>query len=270
MKITTVCLLILQAVLLAPSTASAAALPRQANTTDLPKRTIAGISVVDTPIVQAAHGLARMYSEPYLYKHIMRCWLFGTLILTHNETLAASVDPEVHAVSVLLHDLGLSPSSPFLSADRRFEVDGAFAATSFVANFTTASGSGPKGHAAAWDAQRRQLVWDAIALHTERSIHEFKEPAVAVTGNGIGMDFRGADYGVTAAEYAAVLHEYPQEDLLGGFNASLVWLAHTKPSSTYDTWQQPWGDNYVANYSAVGHRTFDIIALSKTQITESE
>ena len=26
-----------------------------------------------------------------------------------------------------------------------------------------------------------------------------------------------------------------------------------------DTWMQPWGENYVANYSAVGKRAFDIL-----------
>ena len=26
-----------------------------------------------------------------------------------------------------------------------------------------------------------------------------------------------------------------------------------------DTWMQPWGDNYVANYSAEGKRAFDVI-----------
>jgi hypothetical protein len=36
----------------------------------------------------------------------MRAWLFGTLMLDHNETLRVSVDNEVQAVGLMLHDLG--------------------------------------------------------------------------------------------------------------------------------------------------------------------
>jgi hypothetical protein len=165
-------------------------------------------------------------SSDYLYKHVMRGWLFGALILSHNATLAADVDLEVHAVAALLHDLGVAEGSAFISADRRFEVDGAVAAREFL------SGS-PDAGSSAWDAHRVQLVWDSVALHSQRSIARYKEPAVAVTSDGIWMEFFGTDYGVTQAEYDAVLAEYPWDDFLPGFNSTLLWLAETKPATTY-------------------------------------
>ncbi len=41
---------------------------------------LAGINVVDTPLVHDAMELTRNLSEPYLYNHVMRSWLFGVLI----------------------------------------------------------------------------------------------------------------------------------------------------------------------------------------------
>ena len=41
---------------------------------------LAGIKVVDTPLVYDAIELARDSSEPYLFNHAMRSWLFGVLI----------------------------------------------------------------------------------------------------------------------------------------------------------------------------------------------
>ena len=192
----------------------------------LPRRTIAGVSVPDTPIVQASQLYARAHSDDILYGHIMRSWLFGTLILQHNGTLREFVDPEVHAVALILHDLGFdrTPNSIIVSPDRRFEVDGAIAARSFIR-------AHPDGRH--WEERRVQLVWDAIALHGELKIAFFKEPDVEAVARGIGLDFSGPNLGVTEAEYAAVLAEFPQHDLKSSVKRTMTWLCTTKPVSTY-------------------------------------
>lgn len=166
----------------------------------------------------------RQYSSDSLYNHVMRSWLFGALIVNHNETLSQTVDLEAHAVAALMHDLGVTEGSPFISTDRRFEVDGAFAATEFLSG----DDSGKD-----WDGRRVQLVWDAIALHAENAISKFKEPSVAVTSDGVRVDFLGPSYGVTSDEYAAVVNEFPTDGFIAGFNSSLLWIAETKPNSTY-------------------------------------
>ncbi|KAK3298094.1 uncharacterized protein B0H64DRAFT_358369 [Chaetomium fimeti] len=206
-----------------------------------PKRTLGGVSVVDTPIVRAAEAFARQNGQDFTYKHIMRSWLFGALVIHHNETLRATIDLEVHAVAALLHDLGWdrNDGSPVVSVDRRFEVDGAIAARDFIRDHRDGK---------QWEERRVQLVWDAIALHTQQSIALFKELDVQVVHKGIITDFDGPQLGITEEEYAAVVKEFPRDDLRYGLNETIVWLCNTKPASTYDTWMQPWGEAYVSDY----------------------
>ncbi|KAK8069944.1 hypothetical protein PG994_006560 [Apiospora phragmitis] len=283
----------------------------QDNSSSYPNRTIAGVTVIDTPVVRAAQAYAREHASDFVYNHVMRGWLFGTLIWQHslqqqegssgNNSTNATVpvdgvsgdfDIEVQAVAALLHDLGWdqTPSSPFISPDRRFEVDGAIASREFLQHYHgNASGddhvADAAGAAAAatrpWGHRRTQLVWDSIALHATETIFQYKEPEVQVVGHGIWMDFEGPTHGVTEAEYAAVVAEYPRAGFREGVNQTFVWLCGSKPQTTYgktlfyrhtqgaiivtntaatlDTFMQPFGDNFVANYSAKGHRAFDII-----------
>ncbi|KAF5646020.1 ankyrin-2 [Fusarium sp. NRRL 52700] len=57
-------------------------------------------------------------------------------MINANEILRDSINLELHAVATLLHDLGwdTTEASPMISADRRFEVDGAFAARCIKGN----------------------------------------------------------------------------------------------------------------------------------------
>jgi len=66
---------------------------------------LAGIKVTNTALVRDAIDLARSSSEPYLFNHVMRSWLFGILL---SEDVKPSPDPELLAVSTVLHDLGLT------------------------------------------------------------------------------------------------------------------------------------------------------------------
>ncbi|KAK3368733.1 hypothetical protein B0H63DRAFT_80781 [Podospora didyma] len=218
----------------------------------LPRRTIAGVSVLDTPLVRAAEQYMRDHSNDLVYKHVMRTWLFGTLMVNNNATLRNLVDPEVQAVSLLLHDLGFdrTPNSRLVSPDRRFEVDGAIAARDFIRDHRDGR---------RWDEHRVQLVWDAIALHTEQKYALYKEPDVAAVSTGIFMDFAGPSNGVTQAQYAAVVAGFPNDGLRDSVKDIFSWLCRTKPVSTYDTFMQPFGERFVANYSAVGGRTIDFV-----------
>ena len=194
----------------------------------LDTRIIANVTVPDTPIIRSAEAFARRYSSDFVYKHIMRSWLFGVLLIRSNSTLLATVDLEIHSVATLLHDLGWdrTSESAIVSPDRRFEVDGAIAAADFIRSHDQENGM--------WDERRVQLVWDAIALHTERSIAYFKEEVVRVVSRGISLDFTGpGGTGVEKEAYDAVVREFPKEDLKAGVNETLVWLCQTKPATTY-------------------------------------
>ncbi|KFA72159.1 hypothetical protein S40288_07079 [Stachybotrys chartarum IBT 40288] len=198
----------------------------QARAISAATRELAGVTVVDSPLVRSAETYAQQHSSFAVYKHVMRSWLYGVLMINMNQTLSDNIDLEVHAVSTLLHDLGWDQdvNSTVVSTDRRFEVDGAIAARDFI------RGHGNKNK---WNERRVQLVWDAIALHTERSIAFYKELDVQVVSQGIQMDFFGPSYGVTETQYARVEALFPKNDLRSSVNETLVWLCATKPATTY-------------------------------------
>ncbi|CAH0058308.1 unnamed protein product [Clonostachys solani] len=219
----------------------------------LPVRTIAGVTVVDTQIVRDAHEFARRHTSDWVYKHVMRTWLYGALIINSNATLKRSVDLEVHAVAVLLHDLGWdqTPNSTLISTDKRFEVDGAIAAREFIRS---------NKYGKKWEEIRVQRVWDAIALHTQPGLYQYKEVDVKITGTGIIADFLGSSNSIPQPEYDAIVKEFPSADLIPGTNETIIWLCQTKPNSTVDTWQQVWGEHYVENYSTKGLSIWDMLS----------
>jgi hypothetical protein len=53
---------------------------------------LAGITVTDTSLVRDAIELARSASEPYLFNHVMRSWLFGILL---SDGVKPAPDPEL-------------------------------------------------------------------------------------------------------------------------------------------------------------------------------
>src|ERR1700675_3766526 len=67
----------------------------------------AGIKVPDTVLIRDAIDLSRGASEPFLFNHVMRSWLFGVLL---SENAERAPDPELLAVATILHDLALTDS----------------------------------------------------------------------------------------------------------------------------------------------------------------
>lgn len=235
-----------------------------------PNTTIAGLTVIDTPLVRLAVEYTRNHSTEAVFKHQMRSWLFGSIIINANETLKNTVDLEVQAVGAILHDLGwdTSPNSPVYTYDHRFEVDGAIAARKFIETYGDEN----------WDARRTQLVWDAIALHTTRTISYYKEPEVGLIGMGIAVDYDKAGAGITIENFNQVVAVYPDDDLKKATNDTFIYICATKPAQTYgnltcptlrmempiliiciDNQLQPWGERYVANYSTEGNLRIDNI-----------
>jgi HD superfamily phosphodiesterase len=122
---------------------------------------VAGISVPNTPIIADALAYAQRLSEPYLFNHAVRSWLFAISIARAKNI---DCDPEVVAIGTILHDIGLTDS---VMGPKRFEVNGADAARAFVAQRGLSD-------------RRAQLIWDLVALNSTVSIALYKEPEVAV------------------------------------------------------------------------------------------
>src|SRR5687767_14105530 len=114
-------------------------------------RLLAGVRVPDSPVISRAVEYAREQSEPYLFNHVMRSWLFAATLAQLNQT---AHDAEILAVITILHDLGLAEG---FKGPSRFEVEGANAARAFAQQ-------------AGLDDRRAQLVWDGVALNSTPSI----------------------------------------------------------------------------------------------------
>lgn len=191
-------------------------------------------TVPDTPVVRAAVGTARSSSEPWLFNHAMRSWLFATHIADVRDV---AYDPEVLLIGAVLHDLGLTKR---YAAENRFEVDGANAARRLVDVF-----------ASDMEPSRRQLIWDCVALHSTGSIARHKEAEVALVNAGVAMDYAGAGLETVASERIdAILTAFPRRKMKDRFCACLCELATSKAASTYGTWVADFGNKFVDGYVA--------------------
>ena len=193
---------------------------------------LAGIKVIDTRLVRDAIDLARSSSEPYLFNHVMRSWLFGILLSENAKPLP---DPELLAVSTVLHDLGLTDR---YTAENRFEVDGANAARAFLKDRGIST-------------QQTQVVWDAIALHTTPSIALHKEPEVVMTHSGITVDVIGIGLDrIPQDKLRAVLTEFPRLAFKNQFKECLCSVVRRKPATSFDNVLRDFGSRYVEGFTA--------------------
>ncbi|KAL2808082.1 hypothetical protein BJX63DRAFT_424902 [Aspergillus granulosus] len=206
-----------------------------------PTRTVAGVPVIDTPLVKAALEYAKTHNDSMSFNHISRSWIFGCIIATKVPAFT-HVDMELHAVSAILHDLAWDHTSAFSTPDKRFEVDSANAARDFLAQ-----------QAPHLDARQRQLVWDSIALHTIPSIAHHKEPEVALCQMGISADFFGPKTPggvITKEEYNTVIAKLPLLDFKEGFKKLMCGLCVHKPETTADNFVRDFGERFVEGYSS--------------------
>ena len=195
-------------------------------------RMVAGVSVPDTPLVVRAVEYARQHSEPYLFNHVMRSWLFGAALAQIHDT---PHDAEVLAVMAVLHDLGLSKD---FDGPLRFEVEGANAARKFA-------------RTQGLDERRAQLIWDGVALNSTPSIALYKEPEVVLSTAGTLLDWAGQGSEKLAnGQIAVILEAFPRLDMKRRFKCAVCGLVETRPGTTYDNFARDFGERFVAGYKA--------------------
>jgi hypothetical protein len=197
-----------------------------------PHVTLAGVWVPDTPVISLAIEYAREHSEPYLFNHVMRSWLFAESLAQLNHV---EHDAEVLAVATLLHDLGLSPE---FDGPLRFEVETANAARRFAQR-------------AGFDARRAQLVWDGAALNSTPSIALYKESEVRLCTLGIGLDWGGWGYeSLTRPQIDGIVDAFPRLQMKQEFTRAVCRLCETRPATTYDNFARDFGERFVPGYKA--------------------
>jgi hypothetical protein len=201
--------------------------------TGIATRVLAGVSVPDTPVIPRAIEFAREQSEPYLFNHAMRSWLFASIIAVRNKTVH---DSEVLAVTTILHDLGLAEH---FNGPLRFEVEGANAARVFARD-------------QGLDDRQAQLIWDGVALNSTPSIALHKEAEVALSTMGIGLDWGGWGHeALSEAEVAAIVEEFPRLEMKKQFTRAVCRIVETRPDTTYDNFARDFGERFVKGYKSV-------------------
>jgi hypothetical protein len=198
---------------------------------DVGTQSIAGILMPDSPLISRAVEYARLHSEPYLFNHVMRSWLFAVSLAERRKV---SHDSEVLAVATLLHDLGLVKA---FCGPLRFEVEGANVARKFARDEGV-------------DERRAQLIWDGVALNSTPSIGLHKEAEVSLCTAGIGVDWGG--WGIESLPVSLieeVLDAFPRLDMKQKFAHDVCGVVEMRPATTYDNFTRDFGERLVPGYT---------------------
>lgn len=216
---------------------------------DLP---ISQASIPTTPLTLQAYSYINQHTSEATRHHVLRSATFAMLLARKLPPLAAAnLDVEAVALSAILHDMGWATTKSLLSSDKRFEVDSANIARSFIQS----SAQVP------WDKHRLQLVWDAIALHTTVSIAHHKEPEVLATQLGITADFFGPNLPlpgnlITVEEYKEIVHAFPRSNFKNELIHIMCGLCRDKPHTTFDNFVADFGVIYGLDGNGTGKEEF--------------
>lgn len=179
--------------------------------------TIGGIVAPDSTLTRGAASLVeRVHTRPML-NHVHRTWWFAEFLGRKREL---KYDRELVYLASLLHDLGLTEE---FSADKRFEVDGADAASRILQEH-------------GYPEAKAQLVWDAIALHASADIADRRQPEVALVHMGAHVDVMGLWIDeITPALIEDTLALYPRMGMKAAFTEALAQSAKRKPHKAIGT-----------------------------------
>jgi HD domain len=159
---------------------------------------VAGIRLVDSKIARTATDLSRSVSPPYLFNHAVRTFLLGCLM---GRALGYIFDEELLYLACILHDLGLTER---YEGELPFEIQGAEAAKRFL-------------HEQAYAQEKSAIVWDGIAMHASH-IGQFKQPEIALVGEGAGADVLGPDFSlIKKSDVEEILRAFPRMKFKGAF-----------------------------------------------------
>ncbi|MEU3528176.1 HD domain-containing protein [Streptomyces sp. NPDC038707] len=173
---------------------------------------VAGVRIPDSEVARHTVAFARSVSSPSLFHHVLRSYVFGALVFDRQGT---RYDRELGFVAAVLHDLGLVEA--FQTPTERFEVDGADAARRFLRRLRV-------------PAERVDVVWDAIALHTSAGIAARKRPEIALVSVGSALDFTGNGLDrIPADVLAEVLDAFPRLEFKKVALETILSLCRSKP-----------------------------------------
>ncbi|KAH8665156.1 metal dependent phosphohydrolase [Tricladium varicosporioides] len=215
---------------------------------DLPKT---GISLPNTPLIRGALDHLKKYTSPATVNHCIRSAYFAVLLSRKiPRNTSEPLDMELIIFSTIMHDLGWATDKTILSKDKRFEVDGANMARSYLEEVKLSIG---------WGKHRTQLMWDAIALHATPSFALHKEPEVMLAHIGIMADFWGPNfpgYPITIEENNEIVEAFPRLGFKEQFLEIMCGLCALKPGTTYDNFVGDYGVEYGLDGTGSGKEEF--------------
>ncbi|MFB2768314.1 HD domain-containing protein [Pelatocladus sp. BLCC-F211] len=192
--------------------------------------TLNDIAIPDSELVQKATKLVKEVSPEFLYNHCLRTFVFADLIGRQQEM---KYDRELLYLSAVMHDLGLTEK---FDGNQRFEVDGADAAKSFLAENGL-----PEAKA--------ELVWDAIALHTSIGIASRKQSEVALVHMGASMDVGGVRLQDLPREIVEqILEAYPRLNCGEAILELIINQVKRKPRAIACTWMSEIGRCHIHGF----------------------
>jgi hypothetical protein len=182
-------------------------------------KSVAGVTIPDTELCNAAVDLLEASSPEFLCTHCLRTYIFGSLAV---RGLGRSVvDEEAAFCGAVLHDLGLVPA---YLGDNRFEVDGADAAREFCSKHEVSP-------------ERADLVWEAIALHTSPGIATRMAAEIALVHLGAGLELLGLGLDqVPPRVVEEVLERYPRMNFKTEFRNLLAEHCRRNPAAQVLNW----------------------------------
>lgn len=175
-------------------------------------------------------------SRAHVMAHSERSYQFAALVAEAEGVDLGDIDHEALYLGVLLHDLGLSPST---AGDERFEVRGADRARTAL-------------RSAGLDSDRAETVWDVIALHTTSSIAGGKSIETRLANRGISIDVRGlAGESLPPDRLRAVLDRWPRSGFPQEFAATLIDEVRAHPSTARFSFMEGIAARHVPDFRPV-------------------
>src|SRR5258708_26821173 len=182
-------------------------------------KSVAGVTIPDTALCNAAVDLLESSSPAFLCNHCLRTYVFGSLAV--RSMGRSAVDEEAAFCGAVLHDLGLVP--PY-RVDNRFEVDGADAARQFCLKHRVTP-------------ERADLVWEAIAFHTSAGIASRMADEIALVHLGAGVELFGQGLDQLPPQVITeVLGKCPRLNFKEEFRKLLVEHCRHNPAAQILTW----------------------------------
>ena len=191
--------------------------------------TVAGVRLPDSRIARLATEFGQSAYPPYLFNHATRTFLFGALV---GRALGQDLDEEILYLACILHDLGLAEQ---FQGELPFEIQGAETAKRFLIEH-------------GYDKEKAEIVWDGIAMHAS-PIGRFKQPEIALVGEGAGADVAGPDSAqIKNSDVGEILKAYPRLKFKAAFVKTCVGVARVHPRAASSSFMRDIRERYVPDF----------------------